>query len=289
MVPAGLAAAPDGSVPDAAAPAYPWEKAVWQQAAGLLVGEALAQLPLPRAAGSAAECRALDHARGVLLLNAQPKYQGNIDEARALLQSVRQSRADDDLGLSALYYLARIAQFHTSPPDPARAAQLYAELIARAPAHPLAQEAVAKLATLRLFEDGTVPDERRRRLDEYETAAAHLQAPGARRDLYFVLAESRLLFAGDREPVLRDLLAAEQAGIVRQQLAADTLARIAVLARELGHREIAIEHYQKFLASFQRDNRAYLLGGQLKALQAETPTANLENVPAAVPASSPAP
>ena len=267
--------------PSSSGPSYPWQESTWQQSVKLLVDDALARLPADRAAGSDAERRALAYTRGVLLLNAQPKLQGNIDQARALLEAVRQARADDETGLNALYYLARIAQFHTDPHDPAKAAALYAELIDLAPGHPLAQEAVARRAALRLFED--VPaDEWRQRLAECEAAAGRLTVSAARRDLHFVLAEALLDFTDDKEGALRHLLAAEEAGIVRQQLAGDTLVRIAVLARELGHRDVAIAHYRKFLATFQRDGRAYMLDEQLKALEAAVP-------PSSEPINAPAP
>ena len=215
------------------------------------------------------------------MLNVQPKLPGNIEQAHTLLEAVRQSRADDETGLDALYYLARIAQFHADPGDAAKAASLYRELIARAPDSPLAQEAVARLAAMRLFADVS-PEERRARLDECEAAAGRLTVPAARRDAHFVLAEALLLFTEDKAGVLRHLLAAEEAGIARRQLAADTTARIAVLARELGRRDVAVAHYRKFLAEYQRDGRAYMLGEQLKELEAQvTP------VPPATPPAEP--
>ncbi len=264
------------------APSYPWEEAIWRRAANLQVDEALAHLPDRRKAGSDAERRQLDYTRAVLLLNAQPKLQGNIDQARSLLESVRQTRADDATGLGALYYLARIAQFHADPADPAKAASLYADLIARAPDFPLAQEAVARLAALRLF-DNTPPEERRKHLDEFEAAANRLTSAAARRDLHFVLAEALLALTDDREGILRHLLAAREAGIQRQQLLADTTVRIAVLARELGHRDAAIGYYKEFLAAFPRDGRAYLLTGQLKEMEAQA-----ASTPATIPTSAPA-
>ena len=273
----GRAAAPS----PAPAPSYPWQEGIWRQASELLVDDALARLPPDRAAGSDAERRALAYTRGVLLLNTQPKLQGNIDQARTLLESVRKVRADDDTGLGALYYLARIAQFHTDPHDPAKAAALYAELIARSPDHPLAQEAVARLAALQLFENVS-PDELRARLARFEAAAAGLHAPSARRDLHFVLASALLNATDDRAGALRHLLAAEEAGIARTQLAGDTMVRIAVLARELGQRDVAIAHYRKFLAAFERDGRAYMLGEQLKELEAPA-------TPAPAPAATAAP
>ncbi len=250
---------------------FSWQGKTWQRAADLCVDDALAQLPPGRPAAGASERRELDYTRGVLLLNAQPKTQGNVHQAQQLFESVRQTAADDDAGLSALYLLARIAEFHADPTDPVRAAALYEELIARAAAHPLAQEAASRLAALRLFEDVS-PEERHARLVNFNTMADRLSSAPARRDLHFVLAEALLTFGDDKEGVLRHLLAAEEAGIVSPQLVGETLSRIAIMARELGHRDIAIAHYKKFLAGFERDDRASLLAGQLHALEAEAST-----------------
>ena len=92
---------------------------------------------------------------------------------------------------------------------------------------------------------------------------------------------------GDKEGALRHLLAAEEAGIVRHDLAGSTLVRIALLARGLGHRDVAISHYQRFLADFQRDGRAYMVGEQLKALEAEAPPTPTRRSPPPPPPPSP--
>ena len=250
---------------------FSWRNETWQRAADLRVDDALAQLPPGRPTDGASERRELDYTRGVLLLNAQPKTQGNVRRAQQLFESVCQTVADDDVGLSALYLLGRIAEFHADPTDPVRAAALYEELIARAATHPLAQEAMSRLAALRLFEE-VPPEERRARLANFSTVADDLSSAPARRDLHLVLAEALLTFSDDKEGALRHLLAAEEAGIVSPQLVGETLARIAVLARELGHRDVAITHYKNFLAGFERDDRASLLAGQLHALEAEAST-----------------
>ena len=115
------------------------------------------------------------------------------------------------------------------------------------------------------------PPERRKRLDEFEAAAGRLDLPGPRRDLHFVLAEVCLSVMDDREGALRHLLAAEEAGIASLQLAGDTQVRIALLARQLGHREIAVAHYRKFLSLFERDGRSPLLTAQLQELAPGVP------------------
>ena len=257
-------------LPGSAAPSAPgtppWQPSTWRQAADLLVDAALDKLPSARSAHDNAERRELDYARGILLLNAQPKLQRNVDESRALLESVRQGRSDDEPGLNALYYLARIAEYHTDPPDLSKAADLYSQLIAAAPGHPMAQAAVAKLAILRLYEE-LAPAARQERMEAFERTASHLSVPSARRDLYFVLADASLALMNDSEGALRHLLAAEEAGIAGLQLAGETQVRIALLARQLGHREIAIAHYEKFLSLFQRDGRAYVLAAQLRELK----------------------
>ena len=264
---------------------FSWQREAWRQSANLLVDEALDHLPLARSVRDSVERREVDYTRAILLLNAQPKLQRNVDEARALLESVRRVDADDDPGVSALYYLARIAAVHADPPDPGRAAALYSALVARAPNHPLAQEAVSKLAILRLYGD-LPPADRRARLDEFETAVARLSLPGARRDLHFVLADVLLKFTDDTEGGLRHLLAAEQAGIVRLQLRGETLIQIALLARQLGHREVAIEHYKAFLALFPQDDRAYLLASQVKELESAAALGSAQSVPPAAAAPS---
>jgi hypothetical protein len=207
--------------------------------------------------------------RAVMLLNAQPKTNANVAEGRALLLALRRERADDDAGIGALYYLARVAQFHEARPDLAGARAHFATLIAQHGDHFYGQLARLKLATLALYDaaDSSSPADR---LAAAEALGAPLRHPGVTRDFHLLAAEAYLRFNLSLERALAHFLAAEATGApVRDVVRSALFIQIGECARELGRHELARRFYGRFLAEFPRDARGSTVRARLAGLPAE--------------------
>ncbi len=203
----------------------------------------------------------------VALLNLQPRTADRLARAERELSAL----ADDasvspDLVATASYLLARIAEVHAFAPDPARAAERYAALLAAHPQHPAAQTGASRLATLRLYRLGGDPLDT---LAELEPLARQLTDAGARRDFHLVLGRSYLFFGGERQRALEHLQSAMAAGIVAPTVRADVLAQIGELALELNEPSISRRTWGEFVTTFPRDPRVDLIRQRLAALPEE--------------------
>jgi tetratricopeptide (TPR) repeat protein len=199
------------------------------------------------------------------LLMQQPKTASNVNKAAAILETLADGPADADTTVAALYHLGRIEQVHRQTPDPDRARRYFHKLIAAAPADFHAELAVVKLAIIDLYED--VPAaERRARFDALLPVVATLRSPVCRGDLALLLADAALQFGFGDVLALDLLLEAERAGITLELEKADTLVRIAELARENGRPALARDYYQRFLDENKRDNRRKMVMDRLAAL-----------------------
>lgn len=207
----------------------------------------------------------------VTLINLQPKTDANLDHAASLLTAIAATGSTDELGISARYYLARIAQFHRASPDNAAALRIYRELSDLSSPHALAQRAVVQVALLELFEPRLAPAEIRARFDRLDARGAALTEPSAIRDFHLVMGDAALRFNLGDSPALDHLLAADRAGITRAATQRDTWIRIAELARRTGRNDVAIAYYQRFLENFLRDSRRLMITERLAALTAAQP------------------
>ncbi|MBI5691064.1 MAG: hypothetical protein HZC55_13330 [Verrucomicrobia bacterium] len=207
--------------------------------------------------------------RAVMLVNAQPKTLANVAEGRALFLALRRERADDEPGIGALYYLARIAQFHEARPDLAAARTSFATLVAEHGDHFYGQLARFKLATLALYDaaDTRPPAER---LAAAEALGEPLHHPGIKRDFHLLAAEAHLRFHLSVEHALRHFLAAESGRApVRDVVRAALFLQIGECARELGRHGLARRFYERFLAEFPRDARGATVRARLAGLPRE--------------------
>lgn len=190
------------------------------------------------------------------LLGTQPRTDANIARAGELLAALRTENANDDPGIAAAYYAARITQLHAPEPD-ARAAMLaYRALIASHPSSHYAQLAAPKLAILLLYDD-VPPAEWPRRAAEAEALLAHITAPEAVRDLQLILADAYLRLRHDHAralPLLERCLA--DALPLRSAHLDTVLIAAAESARALGRKSEAVAYYGRYLAEFPRNVKA---------------------------------
>lgn len=190
----------------------------------------------------------------VNLLQLQPKTDGRINEAAALLDALLAEQTEDSVGVEARYFRARLEHLHRAPANPEAAISHYECLVAEHPDHPLAGQALVKLALIRLYR--AQPAAQRAEVFAALSARARSVAfASARRDLHLVLGEAALrLDLGDRA-ALDHFLGALDAGIQLHPVRADTLVRVGLLAAALQLPEIAARHHQLFLDEFPRDPR----------------------------------
>lgn len=199
--------------------------------------------------------------RAVSLLNRQPRTRDNV--ARADEQLAVLERQPGDIGVHARLLRARLADVHLFEPDLPLAARRYEELVAAAPAHPLAQASVPKLIRLRIYQLG---DDPLAALAAAEDFSATLTDRAARRDYHVIMARSYLFFRTAPERALAHLSAAHEAGHLIPAQASSTLVSIAELALELGRHDLARRAYSEFLQNHPRDQRAYMVRQRLVAL-----------------------
>lgn len=208
------------------------------------------------------------------LLLQQPKTASNIDRAAAQLRDLAAAAPDSESGIAARYYLGRVEQAHRFTPDPEAARGHYRTLIADHPAHPLAEQAVVKLAILDIYEP-VAADVRKTRFDSYLARVGSLATASARRDLAILLADAGMRFGYPASVSLDCLLVADQAGVARRVEQANIWVRIGQLAAETGRPDTARDYYERFLATFTRDNRRRMIAERLAALSAPAaPTAS---------------
>lgn len=229
--------------PAASAPAMDSADAGWQLLGGYLfrdAHEAFTRTPVGgdrvRALGAAAS-----------LLNHPPVTPGKVARAEADLRALIIDGATDDTALYARYLLARIAHVHRAG-EVAEIEAAYREVIAAAPAHPIAQVAAGKLALVLLYQrtDLAVP-ERLAAAAALEPVATAAQLPEAAFAYYRALAGAALFYNVLNPQTLHWLLRADEIGTVDMMAASGLRIQIAEVARALGRRDVALSYYQKFL------------------------------------------
>ena len=209
----------------------------------------------------APESLALKLGRAVALLNRQPRTRDNVAQADA--QFVMLAREAGDIGLSARYLRARVAEVHLFEPDLKIAAARYEALIADAPHSALAQFAVAKLVRLRVYQLDRDP---LAELASAEAWAGKLSDAPARRDYHQIMGRSYLFFKVSPERALAHLEAARAAGLLIPAQRASAAIATGELARELGRTDVARAAYEDFLRDHKRDQRVYMVTRRLEEL-----------------------
>jgi hypothetical protein len=205
----------------------------------------------------------------VSLLSAQPGTPAKIAMAERILAGLRAALPNDESGLAAAYYLARIHQLHDDPPDRLAAVAGYRELISSHAGSFYAQLAAPKLALLLLFDD--VPrDEWDRREAEVTALIGHLDTPESRRDTQLILASALIKLRRDHARAYPLMVACLDAGlVVRAPHLNGLLLQAAESAAALGRPREAADFYARFLAEFPHDSKADEVGRRLAALKRE--------------------
>ena len=203
------------------------------------------------------------------LLQLRSRTAGTIANAIRQLEALRQENPNDDPGIGAAYYLARIAQVHSFEPDPAAAVAGYRALLADHPGHHYAQLAAPKLALLLLY-DAVPPNEWDRRAREIEALLPRLTAPEAARDTRLILAVAYIRMRNDPVRAYPLLAACLDAGSITR---APRLNAVLVLAAEtagrIGQPAAAAGYYTRFLTEFPQDAKADEIRRRVRQLQAE--------------------
>ncbi len=254
---AGAAGADRGALPDST-------EAAWDAATRLLVDEAADYFDAAAKQGGQ-NPRPINLARAALLLNAQPKTEGNIQAASALLEGVASGNRSDAEGITARYLLARISHFHAFHPDRQEAIRRYESLHRENPEDPLAQSAAVRAAMLRVYAPGDA-ESKRALLTELE-GAPPLSDPSARREMAQLLADGWNQTLDAPEKALPHLIEVDRIGLARQTARLDLSLRVAETARILGDKTVAAKFYRQFLTEAGRDQRMKLALERLAELE----------------------
>jgi tetratricopeptide (TPR) repeat protein len=196
----------------------------------------------------------------------------NIAETRRQLESLRSEDPDDDPGIAASYYLARLSQHDSQAPDPQVAIATYRRLLSLHPGHPIAELSAAKLAILLLYDDST-PTELTARIDELYALILTLQQSSSQRDTRLILAEALLRLNHDHArayPLI--VYCIERELIRRPKRLQSLLLQAGESARKLGYLNEAAHYYSRYVEEFPRNNRADEVRRRLNALQAKGET-----------------
>lgn len=259
---AALLAAPVLPAAEPPAPA-PSLVEVWRLVGQGLPGEAwetLAALDaIPSSAGEA-PARAL--ARGVLLLEKQPRTQNNLKTAQIELESAMKTppagAADTATAAMASYYLARLYDLHAFERDADRALALYRTLADQP--EPTLWKNLAQVKVVLLEANALRPGpEAAAAFAALEARAAIAADPAAQREIHLLLGLAAQHLALPPEVALRHLSAGLALGIERSADRADVLARVAGLTAHVKGEDAARPLFARFASEFPRDSRAAML------------------------------
>ena len=78
------------------------------------------------------------------LFTIEPRTKTNFNEAQQLLTALIDENPDDDYGIAATYYQARLLEAHADEPNRQSAISIYRQLLRDHPGHPVAEFAAAK-------------------------------------------------------------------------------------------------------------------------------------------------
>ena len=194
-------------------------------------------------------------------IGTQPASDANMRQAEAVLLQLE--NGTDDLAAEAGYLRARIYQLHLSEPDFAKAAQLYTELADRQPRSHWAQLGLVKLGLLKLY---VLPDSinpKADRLAAAEEVLARIQEPLLRRDLDLQIGQAGIALHQPLARFLPHLIAADQVGGLTGNAREDLMVQIGVLSERGGDWARAREYFERYLADYPTNVRAYTIRQKL--------------------------
>jgi tetratricopeptide (TPR) repeat protein len=233
----------------------------WQ---ALSIGQYVEAIDLFDTAGASREVQL---GLAIAQLNRPPVTPSSLAEAQRQLEALA---GDDALGHAARYFLGRLQQIHPMRPDPAAAARDYEALVATGTDDTWCRLALVKLAILRLTvlrTPGALPEQ----LAAVEALLARTSDPATLHDLHLVMAEARLNHEIYDATTLGHLRAALATTRESDTMRADLLIQVGRLASMLGERDVAREHYARFLHDYPKERRNYTVSMALTHLDGPFP------------------
>ncbi|MFI5357031.1 MAG: tol-pal system YbgF family protein [Opitutales bacterium] len=249
----------------AAEPSLRGLQSVWSLAASSQPVEA--RTALNRLDGLDARTRAL--AQAVLDLARPPLSGSDWNRVEPVLAELAQG--NDEIAARALYLQARMYQVQKTPPDYARAGQLYRELTRRWPGSHWAQLGLVKLGLVMLYASPE-PADARIRLAQVTALLDQVAEPTLRRDLELQIGWAGIFYEQPLDEVLPHLIAADRVGGLMGITPEDLVTQIGELSFRAGHLAQARSYFERFLREFPTNTRKFNVEQRLKqviAAQAE--------------------
>lgn len=240
--------------------------AAWEKASSFLFNESFKTFEKV-SPENVAEAREREFGLAVTLLNVQPRTQSNRTEAKALLEKLISENSNDETGIIACYLLGRFHEFHESPPRLDDARKMYRQLAEQHVGHVVAEQAVAALVMLELYENVSEA-ERLKRFEALDMWSGKLQTRLGRRQFHMNMGLAAVTFRMGGERAIRHLIAADREGITRWQSEVIVWLAIGELAALEGNKDLALTYYRKFLEKYKRDSRNYMIREKVQALEA---------------------
>lgn len=197
-------------------------------------------------------------------IGAQPASDGNMLAAEAVLVALAQGA--DDIAAQAAYLQARIYQLHLNEPDFPKAARLYAELAGRRPENHWAQLGLVKLGLLKLYLLPESTDPTADRLAAAEALLPRITEPLLRRDLDLQIGQAGIVLHQPQARFLPHLIAAERVGGLTGTAREDLVVQIGVLSERGGDWALARQYFERYLADYPTNVRAYTIRKKLADL-----------------------
>ena len=196
-------------------------------------------------------------------MGAQPATDGNLREAETVLTELAQGQ--DQIAAQAAYLRARIYQLHLNEPDFARAAELYEALAQRQPQSHWAQLGLVKLGMLKLYMLPDSTDLKADRLAPAEAVLSRISEPLLRRDLDLQIGQAGIVLHQPQARFLPHLIAADRVSGITGTAREDLIVQIGVLSERAGDWVRAREYFERYLAEYPTNVRAFTIREKLAA------------------------
>lgn len=233
----------------------------WEHLGRHLAKDALGALQKSGAPGS----REAVLAEAVVGMDLQPVTDAGLRKVEAQLSELAQGR--DEIADAAAYLTGRLYQAHFFTPDPARAAQIYAQLADKSPASFWAQLGLVKLMLLRLYVLPE-PGDPVSRVAAAGALLPRVTQPELQRDAHLVLGRGQLFHGQPVAGVLDHLLAADRIGGLTGLRRVELQLQIAELSRREKLWEQARVYFQRFLDENEVDGRMATVKAKLAEIAA---------------------
>ena len=243
------------------------EREAWEMLSEFRFADSLRMFEQMYAEKQGGDSRSVKTGYALNLLNRQPRTKANIRRAANLFEEIVSVNPDDDLGILAQYYLARIPQWHSTQPDVDEAARRYRELVERYPQHLVGQLAYLKLAFLRVYAFGPTLEEKRALMAELEESSSILTAPAVRRNFNRLMGYAYSRYWRDYESALPHYKEAISLNVHKWNTRARMYLRAGEISRRLGYNEDATRYFRMFLDEYPQDRRGYEIEQRLKEIE----------------------